>query len=333
MGIFSEEKIKEIQLAIFLNRICAIQETQKIELIEELNTNIVESNLDNNPKIFCTYHLGSYRAILAVLVKNNVNFVLLIDANTYAKQAESITGLLFSIKIYFKSQSMIKLVDVENKNGIAESQKFIRLNYSIVAYIDGNSGGKGVYHLNKALMNPVTFLKGKLYVRTGISAISYLTNIDIIPVVSYRPKAKASSPVVEFLPPIQPYRTMCTLREYMQSTTQRLYKILESYLTIYFDQWEPWFYVHKYIDQEEMSFQFNPVDLQRIRFQFNAHRYSLFKIDQESFLFDRRTYHTYPLESKIYECLAKINLTCDSNYKDIINPNLLEDLLYKNVLI
>jgi len=301
----SYDAIKDTYMNLHINRTLMLIESKAENSTQYLDSNFQEVVKDNSPKIFCTYHLGPYRAPIALLIKENVDFVMLLDAPTIKKQSQYITTQIEVLKKEFNSTSKIELLNVENDNILFKIIKYTKRNFSVLAYIDGNSGGKGVYHKSKNLQTQVNFLDNHILVRNGLAAISYLANIPIYPIISYRPKQKDVPPKVSFETPIIPDKTIAS-RLYIDNTTKALYKVLETYVEEYFDQWEPWFYIHKYLDFEKIAnntIEDIPATKKKKKLVFNVKDFALFKIEEDCYLLNKKNYLSFSIEEEIFDKL------------------------------
>jgi predicted LPLAT superfamily acyltransferase len=254
------------------------------------------------PKIYVTCHLGFCKASISLLILKGVGKIaLIVDNNTYVKQAESILAIHDKFSEKFQLKTSFKIVDVEKSNTIVEMMQLIKDGYSLFAYIDGNSGYKGVY--NKERTTEISFLGNTIESRTGLSAISYFTKTPIVPMVSYY--NEKYYPVTEFLEPLQLNGE--NIKEYMERTTKKLYSIFEMYIGKYYDQWESWFYFHKYLDEKILLSSKSCLVYENItKDDFENNKLGIFKIDEDSFLFNKKEYIVYPISTQQFESLKVI---------------------------
>ena len=123
----------------------------------------------------------------------------------------------------------------------------VKKGYSLFAYVDGNSGYKGVY--NKEQSVEMAFLNSTISTRTGLAKIAFFAKIPIVPFVAYY---QDHVPKMTLLPPIE-VKKSDRVEVFTLKTTQYLYSQFQRYIKIYYDQWESWFYLHKYLPNELLN--------------------------------------------------------------------------------
>jgi hypothetical protein len=269
-----------------------------VNMADNLRNDCAQAEL--TPKIYITCHLGFCKASISLLILKGINKIaLIVDENTYIKQADAIQEMHSKFKELKGIDYEIKIINVERNGAVLEIINLIKEGFSLFAYIDGNSGYKGVYNKEKTIKIP--FLKSSIVSRTGLAAISYLTKTPIVPFISYYDEN--DFPVTEFLEEIK-----CegeNMQPYMERTTKKLYKIFESYIVKYYNQWESWFYFHKYLEdnllnRKEVSFEIDLLSKESIK-KLNL---STFMINENAYLFDKEKYLVYPITEKQF---IKIN--------------------------
>jgi hypothetical protein len=263
-----------------------------VNMADSLHNDCVQTAL--NPKIYITCHLGFCKASISLLILKGIyKIALIVDENTFVKQADSIQAMHAKFKELKGIDYEIKIINVERNGAVLEIMQLIKEGFSLFAYIDGNSGYKGVYNKDKTIEIP--FLNSSIVSRTGLSAISYFTKTPIVPFVSYY--NEKDFPVTEFLDEIQ-----CTgesMQSYMELTTKKLYTIFESYITKYYSQWESWFYFHKYLDEKllnnkEVGFEIDTLSKETIK-ELNL---VTFLINENAYLFDKNKYLVFPINEE-----------------------------------
>lgn len=297
------EEIRNTYMNLHFNRTLMLIEAKAEASVHHLNTNFDEIIKDKQPKIFCTYHLGPYRAPIALLIKKQIDFVILLDKKTFDRQATVILEQVDNLKQQYRSPSKVELLNVEKNNVIYKIINYIKQKISVLAYIDGNTGGKGVYHRKEQLQTTIDFLNNKILARNGLAAISYITKIPIYPIIAYRPKRNDVPPFINFEQAIIPDKNV-SLKSYKNDATKALYQILEDYVKIFFDQWEPWFYIHKYmIPNVEKTIEDKSIEEKgnKKNTVFNVKHFSLFKIEEDCFLLDKRAYLSYPITGNLFK--------------------------------
>jgi lauroyl/myristoyl acyltransferase len=307
------EKHEEFYLDTMQHRSLAVFHSDLTQLVHRVKAIGDLSFLDRiatEPFIFCNYHLGSYRALLGFLVSRQIDFAMLLDGRTFTEQGEKINQSIDSLMLHSGKTISFKMFNVEDATSMMQIGQWLRSGKSLVAYLDGNTGYGGIYNNSKEIFLKLDFMGMPLRNRKGISSLSWFTKTPIIPAISYFIN-KEDAPLLEFFPSITPVAP-AQKDNYVLDTTQHLYKILESKLRDYPSQWEPWLYIHKFLDIER---------LREIRkrtgtpyadslnsfteFSFNRNKYSLFRLDDHSHLLDRLLYKTYELTPDVFSTLKE----------------------------
>ena len=172
---------------------------------------------------------------------------------------------------------------------------------------DGNGG---IHRKSEQFHLRVPFLGKEINSRKGVAAISWLSKRPIIPVISHYVPGELR-PKVHFLDRIDPLQWAGNPKDFIPETTRSLYGILEHYLVQYYDQWETWLYLHKYLPEDqkvcERQIPAPASGPEALRFSFNANEFELFKMDEaDHYLFDKRSYATYPIGEDLFYGLHEV---------------------------
>lgn len=270
--------------------------------------------LDNSkPSIICTYHLGSYRAILGYLVQNSVDIALVVDDIVFETQYDYIHNLISEIKKHFNATGKFKLINAEHSDIAVTLISAIKNKLHIVAFIDGNTGPGGFFK-NSSILRPVKFLNTEILVRKGIPYVSFLTKAKILPVISYFPKSKETKTVIEFLPSIDPSDNP-SIHAYTDSAIAILWRHLEYKIRSYYDQWEGWFYIHKYINWGNSESQDDERETGTSEFiydgylRFNHVDFALFKFLDQYYILNKKSYRVSVVSEKVVTVIIHFNKT------------------------
>lgn len=254
------------------------------------------------PKIFITCHLGFCKASMGLLILNGVTkIVLVVDDATYKNQADKILSMTERVKELFQIDFSFKIINVEKPNTALEMIELLKKGYSLFAYLDGNSGYKGVYNKEKSIEIP--FLRSIICSRTGLSKLAYFTSTPIVPFIAYYDDNKV--PIMKLFPEIQ-RENSTSIEDFTKNTTLTLYNTFETYIEKYVDQWESWFYIHKYLPKEILSssnVQLSTNDISQTDFEIN--KYSVFKIDEDHYLFNRTSFSVFPIGKETYQIFKR----------------------------
>ncbi len=289
------------------------------------------------PRIFCTYHLGSYRAILGALTRLGYDFSLVIDRNVFENQNEVIRTTIENARQLFNSTSTFDMINAEEFGAAMQMAKQLKSGRSLVLYLDGNTGTGGVFRHDDKLLK-VDFFQAQLFARQGIAYLSYVTQTPIVPVIAYRDLD--IDVVLRFYDQIQPAEGL-SKKDYCQQTIQQLYHILEENLRQYPLQWEGWLYVHKYFDIDDLSVkllkQYAPAlkpEQEPARLIFNQRRFSLFRHGKDYMLFDGMTFLSYIISAEEFAFLRSFNQDTEEQASAIATADqeTIDDLIEKQVL-
>lgn len=249
---------------------------------------------DGQAKIFCAYHLGSYRAIIGAMARFGKDFTLVVNKGVYENQKESITETVRRINELCGVQSDFEILNAEEFDTAMQMMRTLKNGKSIIAYVDGNTGTGGAFRKDEKMLK-VNFMGQPIFARQGISYISFLSNAPIVPVISYR---NADIDIIlEFFNPIDP-ADFSSRKTYCKYTTEHLYDVLEQKIKAYPLQYEAWLYLHKYLDVNDEN---RTLPLSKLEsgyqegFVFNHFRYGIFRMGEKPYLFDRFNYQTYEL--------------------------------------
>lgn len=303
------------------------------------NTEFLEKQAVKQPKIFCTYHLGGYRAIFAMLLKTGYPLALVVDKRTLNQQGDSIQNLTDKINEYNGTKLEVRILEAENPEIGKNMAMALLAGCSILIFLDGNTGVGGLYNRTEKQLK-LKFLNQNIYSRTGIATLSHAMRIPIVPIISYYETFnQVELPVYFAGEPIVPIRSDVTQPEYVQNTTMKLYKFLEVHLQKYYDQWESWFYFHKFlsiVEHEENWEDNNPKTDLPAKLHFNSKRFGVFKLNEQGYLFDKKRYRAFPTEAPEFKDLAQVIALKNTTAKVItkqFDREWLTKLFHDNILI
>jgi lauroyl/myristoyl acyltransferase len=331
---------KDIYMRILLGRALLAEQPQHVELIGRVHTHQMEEALrpQNLPAVFCTYHLGSYRAIIGLLAKLGIPFILIVDAKTYHVQGAQVRNQVAAFhSAYGQEGTYFDVINAELPNSAMTMLKYLKEGISVLAYIDGNTGGGGIFHKNDRFQLKIPFLQQEILSRKGIAAISWMSKRPIIPVISYY-EEDSIIPHIQFFDPVFPQDWKQAPKTYVPVITRKLYRILESYLVDYYDQWETWFYLHKYLDADgikslDQSKATNLAAGDNWQYSFNRVDFDLFKMGEDHYLFNKRTYQTFPIEGDLFEALLKVEAMSEKGLLEVGFPKSLIEQLVDNQIL
>ena len=305
------------------------------------HTEFLDSQTKRKPHIFCTFHLGGYRAVFALLINAGYPLALVTDNRTYVQQKDEIKNMVSELNAYKGTSVSVQMLDAESLDIGKRMAMALASGHSILILPDGNTGVGGSFH-RSAKQLQVPFLNQVIYSRTGIATLSQAMKVPITSIISRYDNADGI-PLPHFYcaESIDPKSLNLPQEEYVRYATTTLYKMLSDELVDHFDQWESWFYIHKFLDMASLS---APAPLQesadpRASYLFDSDRYGVFKLEHEGYLFDKRTYRAYGISPSVYAWLSTCSATSlapEFTYAECIaqQPAEVIDQLYqKRVLI
>jgi len=336
----SASEYEKIYMNVLFGRALLNEETDMPELIGHLDVEGLEAVLTPGalPAVFCTYHLGSYRSIIGVMASKGIDFVLIVDENTYRNQSANIKAKVSKFHKAFGVSASFDILNAELPDIAMTLSRCLREGKSVIAYIDGNTGSGGIFHKSEVFQLKVRFLDREIYSRKGIAAISWMSKRPIIPVISYYTDGDKKPPTIKFLPPIYPTQWADNPKAYVPDVTTQLYAILEKYLVQYYDQWETWLYLHKYLPPRSMQLVESDCHPSSeltwdTSIAFNDKDFSLFRIEADCFLLNKRTYECFQISEPLFRSLLqakprqKIAMESEG-----FNASLIEDFVERKIL-
>jgi KDO2-lipid IV(A) lauroyltransferase len=282
---------------------------------------------DGKPKIFCTFHVGSYRLINFLLVKNDLRFTLIVADDHYADMEKEFGFLANNYMKECGADAGFKVLNAQQGNIGLQMIREIKRDNSLIIYIDGNTGVGGMERKDDK-MAVIDFLEGQIYARKGVAFLSYATRVPIVPVLSYW--SDDQHPVVHLLDPIYPDRSQ-DREEFCVNTTQRLYNLLGDLVIKEPAQWNGWLYLSNFSvpsSEEVVQAQENSA------YTFNQQRFDVFPWENNHCLFDSKTYETFKISENLSKVLPLLtDYYSSSDLEEIMSKDLLHSLIHRKVLI
>lgn len=288
--------------------------TQRISFLEQFQASILNGvtlsgitrsdllQLKTKPAILCTFHYGSYRLINMALASHAIPFALVVSSSVLTKQREGIQNL-YTTYTANNAQTTFKIIDAESPTSALQMLRAIKQGYSLVVYIDGNTGaGDPTFSSNNCLTIP--FLAKTIKARKGVATLSHIANVPILPLVSFWEHAGKS--ILHFGVRIEPAH--CKDREnYVQRATATLFSFITTYLEQDPGQWESLLYLHKFAVAEPVSsFPLRKVDCNpHDFFIFNGRDFGLFILGDNYILLMKKNYISFIIPPAVYAFLQQ----------------------------
>ena len=287
--------------------------------------------LREKPCILSTFHFGSYRLFNTFLIKNKIPYTIVIPKDILAREGDTLR------KIYANGnlQNDAKFIEVESPALGLKILRELKSGRSIFIYFDGyRSGGNANAHRDSN-EDKINFLGQSIFSKKGVTYLAKAARVPLVTAISYR--RSPDDIRLHFFDPVYTDQTKDN-EKFSHETTQAIFNFFSPFLKKYPGQWESWLYLHKQIDCNDMPSiavdkTVTTTDVAAFeKFSFNPTQYGLFKIKDDTFIFNKISYSTYPLEFSVYDMLVK---SADNfiEKKQIANKNILQQLFANNVLI
>ncbi len=280
------------------------------------------------PALFCSFHFGT-----------SVPTAMLLDRLGFDPYVPNITGNELTLKRARDLGDMLvaevndnQVVGGEHKP-VRKSQQILidmflllREKKSMLFYLDANVGLNELSD-RKA---PLQFMGQQYLSQKGVSALSYLSQTPIIPVVCYRTGPHHLK--VKFGEALRP-QASANREVFIQESLQRCYAFLEAHIRERPAQWKSWYLVHKY-----MNFSAAPSDLSAgisDAYRFNQERYVVCQTSTKNVIMDRQQYGYFPVSGTLGHYLKSIGSGArqKTQVEQQLSRPLLNDLLTRHVLL
>ncbi len=275
------------------------------------------------PRIYCTYHLGSYRLLTSVLFRQGVDCVLLVGNNMNRSQGDGMAEHIEELRKKHGLTNVFRVVETGSPSAGLTVLRELKAGRSLIVYVDGSPETAPEAGEESQFLS-VRFGDRRVLTRKGVAYLSHAAGVPIVPVVSYRQADMTN--VLHCLNPILPIAH--SNREiYCQEAMQQLYDAFWPFLIQYPEQWEGWNYIHSFLEPETRANR----SIGRVsQPAFNEERYSLCDLQQSPILFDRQLYQTYEITEDLRDLL--LNLKEVESVEELVGEEVFSELLELQVL-
>lgn len=279
---------------------------------------ITEYEPSTYPCIYTTIHLGCYEEIACYLIRGKGKICVPVTERVYKQETKHYHINLGKRNI---SSSQLAFVNIETNNGLRQLIRYAQAGYSILCYMDGNSGIGGMTRSDSKLKR-MPFFNTTLHVRKGIEFLAKFLKWNVIPIYSYIDDI-SYQPHITLMPPIQ-----CTTNH---SLTESLWNAFTPVIWKYYWQWEAWLYVDEFMEQPCKD------KVQGLGYILNRERYLPIVKSGIHHYYDKETNRLVKLGSKLAQLLNNLDKSSITTHEDLIEyitkETLVEDLLSKEVII
>ena len=276
-------------------------------------------------RIYCAYHLGSYRMLTSALFRQGVDCVLLVGSNMHRQHGQDLMDWSERLRREHGLTNTFRIVEAGSSSAGLTVLRELKAGKSLVVFVDGSHETAPEVGEEHQFLS-VRFGERHVLTRKGVGYLSHASNVPIVPVVSYRLADMTN--VLHCLKPIRPIPN--SDREmYCQEVMQQLFDAFWPFLMKYPGQWEGWNFVHSFLEPKALASDFFESLPQR-RPTFNGERYTLCDLEQAPILFDRRLYQTYEITEDLRDLL--LNLDTVDSLEAIIGRDIFDELFELEVL-
>lgn len=294
-----------------------------VDLVKLRGTNKAFAKAEG-AKIYCTYHLGSYRLLTSALFRQGVDCVLLVGSNMNRNSGQGLIEWSERLRQKHGLTNTFRIVEAGSPSAGLTILRELKAGRSLIVYVDGSHETAPEPGEENQFLS-VRFGHRHVLTRKGVGYLSHATGVPIIPVVSYRQPDMIN--VLHYLNPIRPI-AHSDREMYCQEAMQQLYDAFWPYLVKYPAQWEGWNYIHAFLEPEKDKTNFFSKPSQGLRF--NEARYTLCDLEQAPILFDRRLYQTYEITDDLRNLLLNINAV--DSIESVVGKHVFNELVELEVV-
>ncbi|GAB4030556.1 lysophospholipid acyltransferase family protein [Spirosoma gilvum] len=277
-----------------------------------------------SPRIYCTYHLGSYRMLTSVLFRKGVDCVLLVGSNMNRNQGDGMAEHIEGLRQKHGLTNVFRVVEAGSPTAGLTVLRELKAGRSLIVYVDG-SPETGPKPGEESQFLSVRFGHRRMLTRKGVGYLSHAAGVPIVPVVSYRRSDMVN--VLHCLKSIKPI-PQSDRELYCQEAMQQLYDGFWPFLKQYPGQWDGWNYLHLFLEPEKTNKTYTGY---RKQIAFNENRYTLCDLEDAPILFDRRLYQTYEITEDLRDLL--LNLHEVESVEELLGQEMLSELMEMEVLL
>lgn len=245
------------------------------------------------PRIFCTYHLGSYKFLFHALAARGVDCLLFVSGRTLMRQGQDFLDAAARARAACGWTGTLDIVDAERRNSVLLGLRALKRGNALVLYADGHAGtGEGEEHLR-----PVSFFGRTLAVRAGIAYLSHAAGAPIVPATCRRRRDGRLDLVFhEAIVPDTPDRAA-----WIDTALQRIHDRLAAVLADAPGQWEGWLYAHRSLASAALDGdEAGPLSAdEAARRVLDRERYALLRYPGLRLLLDKARFTCTPIEDAI----------------------------------
>lgn len=279
---------------------------------------LTEYKISTSPCIYITLHLGCYEEIACHIIKMGRKICVPVTERVYIREIEHNDANLRKRGI---KPSQLIFINIESNTGLHQMIRYAQTGYSLLCYIDGNSGVGGMTRSDSKLER-VRFFNTTIHVRKGIEYMVKILNMEVVPIYTYIEDISYQLKIV-IMPPIE--------KTHWNSLTESLWQVFLHIIWKYYWQWEAWLYVDEFIEQVPQK---APA---QNRYIFNTDRYLPLKKLGTYYYYDRMTNKLVKVGERLFKLLSGLEESSISSYTELMEyipkETLVNDILTKKLII
>lgn len=269
------------------------------------------------PCIFATMHYGPYKAIGRYLLSRGISLCVPVTQKVYDTQKDSFEQSLSDL---VDDRTNLVFVNVEKRSGLISLFKYVRFGYSLLIYLDGNSGIGGMSRDDEKLED-FHFFHETIKIRKGVQFLSDKLSLDVKPILATLGDVCNKEPYIELFPTISSRE--CRIRN--------MWSFFCEYMKNDIVQWEGWCYVNSFFkykhNEVKVTTSSEPIK------RFNSERYD-FVITDTLYLYDKANSTKVKLSKGLFDLLYTLHShDCSIDVSNIGKPMLALDLQKSQILI
>lgn len=318
----------------FYNKVKTNQALSTFDLINyiEIKDNIklsYDPDTFKQPKIYCTFHYGSYKVLNCILHDQNIDFSVIVNKVILEKDEDTLIELHEQELIRSNKKNDFQIINANSNSGLIKMIRALKQGKSLVIYIDGNSGVEG-FNNNSEKTVVVNFLNKEIYSRTGVAFLSNHLNIPIVPVISSR-SSNYEEIRIKFYDEIKPTTNN---EESIRKTTQKIWDIFSKEVSKDPTQWASILCAHHFLKiKDKVVLKGNNKE----KYSINKVEFDFFKKADDYYLYSHNNFWTFKLSNNIFKLLRYLEenngMYSFEELSEVVHEDLLKDLINKEVLI
>lgn len=259
------------------------------------------SSIDK-PRIYCTFHIGSYRMSLFKILEKGIDLAIVLASNTLKQQHESLTIAHEELKRKTGLTNTLSFIDAESAAGAIQMVRALKEGKSLFFYIDGNTGVGGIKR-NDDKMIDINFFGLKLFARKGVAYIANKCKVPIIMTLCCY--VSDDEMKINYYPPINPLSNNTDPNESAKILTQDIYDSFSEVLKKYPSQWEGWFSIPNFVDNQQLSLKHkNTSTIEKDKkYIYNKDKFYCFNYMGTTCIMNKETFMIYPISPELLNIL------------------------------